>query len=89
LLFRATIMDLITSKVLSLIGRHAHIADRALPFPNDTFGSLGFDSLDSIELMMQLEEEFGIHMDELESSASPETTVQQVIDEVIKLTRQQ
>lgn len=47
----------ILSRVIKIVSEHA--GDSA-PTPDCTFSDLGFDSLDSVEVAMALEEEFGI-----------------------------
>jgi len=50
--------------------------------PSSTFESLGADSLDMLEIIMNIEKEFGIDIDD--EKAADITTVQQAIHEIQK-----
>ncbi|KAK7292321.1 hypothetical protein RIF29_08099 [Crotalaria pallida] len=67
-----------------------HIVKKQLALPTDssvtgesTFAGLGADSLDTVEIVMGLEEEFGISVEE--ESAQTITTVQEAADMIDKL----
>ncbi len=48
-------------KVAEILSGHKGI-DEALIKEDSTFASLGLDSLDTVELIMQFEEEFGVSL---------------------------
>ena len=49
-------------KLVKLLAEHLEI-DAALITPETTFESLGIDSLDTVEMVMELEEELGVQLD--------------------------
>jgi len=51
--------------------------------PESTLDSLGADSLDQVEIIIKLQEEFGIEIDD--NAAEKITTVQEAIDYVNSL----
>ncbi|GAB4835892.1 acyl carrier protein [Ancistrocladus abbreviatus] len=70
------------------------IVRKQLALPNDSavtgeskFSALGADSLDTVEIVMGLEEEFGISVEE--ESAQSITTVQEAADLIEKLIEKQ
>ncbi len=52
---------------------------------NANFKELGLDSLDVVELLLQLEEEYGIHFDDVDMSGI--VTVKDLIDVIEKLSK--
>lgn len=69
--------DKIEKKVIEIVKEKLHL-DRD-PRKEDSFiDDLGADSLDTVELVMELEEEFGMEIPDEE--AEKITTVQQAID---------
>lgn len=56
--------------------------DRATVLPETKFSELGADSLDTVEIVMSLEEKFGVSIDE--QAAENISTVQQVADLIEK-----
>jgi len=53
--------------------------------PEATLESLGLDSLDLIELLFEVEEEFNIRVPQEGGAAMRSATVQQIVDSVDKL----
>ncbi len=53
--------------------------------PNANFKELGLDSLDVVELLLQLEEQYDIHFDDVDMSGI--VTVQDLIDTIEKLSK--
>jgi len=49
-------------KLVKLLAEHLEI-DAALITADTTFESLGIDSLDTVEMVMELEEELGVQLD--------------------------
>jgi acyl carrier protein len=56
-------MDCTLENLTSLIAEHA-IIDPSLITPDAAFGSLGFDSLDHIDLIMEVEDLFQVEIPE-------------------------
>lgn len=48
------------------------------------YNDLGYDSLDQIELVTELEDEFDIEIPEEDSSQNENTTVKEIVDYVVK-----
>ena len=53
--------------------------------PNANFKELGLDSLDVVEMLLQLEEEYDIHFDDVDMSGI--VTVQDLVDTIEKLSK--
>ncbi|NLM83936.1 MAG: acyl carrier protein [Clostridiales bacterium] len=53
---------MVFEKIATLLANHFSIDVSAIT-PETTFESLGIDSLDTVELVMQLEEELGIEIE--------------------------
>ena len=53
--------------------------------PKANFKELGLDSLDVVEMLLQLEEEYDIHFDDVDMSGI--VTVQDLIDTIEKLSK--
>lgn len=53
---------MVFEKIASLLAGHFNI-DAGAVTPETTFESLGIDSLDTVELVMQLEEELGMELE--------------------------
>ncbi|ERN16869.1 hypothetical protein AMTRI_Chr02g221880 [Amborella trichopoda] len=70
-------------KVCEIVKKQLALSDDTPVSPESKFASLGADSLDTVEIVMGLEEEFGISVEE-ESSQSI-TTVQEAADMIEKL----
>ena len=70
----------ITKKVHKVIKGNLELSDGCELAENDTLGKLGADSLDTIEIIMMLEEEFCIEIDDDEVRET--ITVGQVVDTV-------
>jgi acyl carrier protein len=69
------------NRVIQLIGIHSG-QQGLLPRLTDRLSEYGFDSLDAIELVMHIEEEFKIHIDD--DYIAADITVEQVIAAVEK-----
>ncbi|CAJ1960962.1 unnamed protein product [Sphenostylis stenocarpa] len=65
-------------KVCEIVKKQLAVADGGTVTAASTFQKLGADSLDTVEIVMALEEEFGIAIEE--ESAQTITTVQQAAD---------
>lgn len=74
-------MDLqdITSRVKKIVGEHLVVEDAAVT-ESESFINLGGDSLDSVEIVMRLEDEFGLDIPD--EAAEKITSVQAAIDYV-------
>lgn len=72
-----TPMD-IRSKVYKVISEHLGISQDRIKDDSDLVNDLGADSLDIIEIVMGIEEEFDIEVTEDEANAS--STISSVID---------
>ena len=53
---------MVFEKIAKLLAGHFNIDESAVT-PETTFESLGIDSLDTVELVMQLEEELGMELE--------------------------
>ncbi|OIV90831.1 hypothetical protein TanjilG_15564 [Lupinus angustifolius] len=74
-----------TEKVCKIVRKQLALPDDSNLTGESKFASLGADSLDTVEIVMGLEEEFGIAVEE--DSAQRITTVQEaadLIDEILK-----
>ena len=62
--------------------RLAEVAHRDSVDGSVKLRELGIDSLDIVELLLQLEEDYGVHFDDMDMSTL--VTVQDLLDEVSK-----
>ncbi|MCL2587912.1 MAG: phosphopantetheine-binding protein [Oscillospiraceae bacterium] len=53
---------MVLEKLTKLLAAHLDV-DQELIQPNTTFESLGIDSLDTVEMIMELEEEMGVELE--------------------------
>ncbi|MDD6279943.1 MAG: acyl carrier protein [Ruminococcus sp.] len=58
-----------TERVIRVIAEHLEVEESTLN-ENTTFAELGVDSLDAVEIMMELEDEFGIEIKAEEAGKS-------------------
>lgn len=65
------------NKIIALVAQKLHV-DKAAVEQAHSFQELGADSLDMVEIVMQLEEDFGIEIDD--NDAERLTSVDQVVD---------
>ncbi len=65
-------------KIIDIVARQLGINDQALKPTDDIMEDLGADSLDVIEMVMEMEEVFSIEVPD--SELEPLTTIQSVID---------
>lgn len=70
-------------KVVEIVKKQLALADDRVVSGESKFSSLGADSLDTVEIVMGLEEEFGISVEE--ESAQSITTVQDAADLIEEL----
>ncbi|KAI4386349.1 hypothetical protein MLD38_004287 [Melastoma candidum] len=70
-------------KVCEIVRKQLALPAETELTPDSKFASLGADSLDTVEIVMALEEEFGIGVEE--ESSQNITTVQEVADLIEKL----
>ncbi|KAK3417795.1 hypothetical protein EUGRSUZ_H03763 [Eucalyptus grandis] len=70
-------------KVCQIVRKQLALPDDASVTGESKFANLGADSLDTVEIVMGLEEEFGISVEE--ESAQTITTVQEAADMIEKL----
>ncbi|KAK1408087.1 hypothetical protein QVD17_39720 [Tagetes erecta] len=70
-------------KVCNIVRKQLALGDDAAVTGESKFASLGADSLDTVEIVMGLEEEFGISVEE--ESAQTIATVQDAADMIEKL----
>jgi acyl carrier protein len=54
-------IDPVRDRILNVIARGGHI-DRSLLVPEATLETLGLGSIDVVEILMTLEEEFGVYV---------------------------
>lgn len=71
-------MSNIAQRVKKIVAEHLGVAEADIKNESSFVGDLGADSLDTVELVMALEEEFGMEIPDDE--AEKITTVQQAID---------
>lgn len=69
-------------KIEEIKGRLAKVAHRDSVDGSVKLRELGIDSLDIVELLLQLEEDYGVHFDDVDMSAL--VTVQDLLDEIKK-----
>lgn len=69
----------IASHILQLVADQFNFGVSAVTPDSHLYHDLAFDSLDLVELAIELEDEFGIYIDDIEE-AGQFTTVQSVID---------
>lgn len=74
----------LASRVKQLIGEHLGIATEEVTPEKTLVADLGADSLDAVELVMGLEDEFGFEVSD--TDAEKILTVQDAIDTVVRLT---
>jgi acyl carrier protein len=77
----------IRTRVLAIIAQQLHTDECAVVPSASITHDLGADSLDAIELIMALEDEFGIEISDEYAEAI--STVQQAIDHVVRALIQQ
>ncbi|XP_041013193.1 acyl carrier protein 1, chloroplastic-like isoform X1 [Juglans microcarpa x Juglans regia] len=70
-------------KVCDIVKKQLALSDETELTPESKFAALGADSLDTVEIVMSLEEEFGINVEE--ESSQNITTVQEAADLIEKL----
>ncbi|XP_061339866.1 acyl carrier protein 1, chloroplastic-like [Gastrolobium bilobum] len=70
-------------KVCEVVRKQLALAPESELTPETKFSALGADSLDTVEIVMSLEEEFGINVEEENSESI--TTVQEAADLIEKL----
>ncbi|PON91808.1 Acyl carrier protein [Trema orientale] len=70
-------------KVCDIVRKQLALPDETQLTPDSKFSALGADSLDTVEIVMSLEEEFGISVEE--ESSQNITTVQEAADLIEKL----
>ncbi|KAK3440996.1 hypothetical protein EUGRSUZ_B01262 [Eucalyptus grandis] len=70
-------------KVCAIVRKQLALPDDSAVTGDSKFAALGADSLDTVEIVMGLEEEFGISVEE--ESAQSITTVQEAADMIEKL----
>uniref|UniRef100_A0A0D9XSG5 Acyl carrier protein n=1 Tax=Leersia perrieri TaxID=77586 RepID=A0A0D9XSG5_9ORYZ len=70
-------------KVMQIVKQQLALGDDAKVAPESQFTDLGADSLDTVEIVMALEEEFGITVEE--DNAQSITTIQDAADLIDKL----
>ncbi|EXB67659.1 Acyl carrier protein 1 [Morus notabilis] len=73
----------IVNKVIGIVKKQLALADDAEVSGKSTFSGLGADSLDTVEIVMGLEEEFGICVEE--ESAQSISTVEEAAELIEKL----
>ena len=69
-------------KIEEIKSRLAKVAHRDSVEGSVKLRELGIDSLDIVELLLQLEEDYGVHFDDVDMSAL--VTVQDLLDEIKK-----
>ncbi|XP_072954267.1 acyl carrier protein 4, chloroplastic-like [Typha angustifolia] len=74
------------NKVMAVVKKQLALTDDISLTPQSTFSGLGADSLDTVEIVMGLEEEFGITVEEDNSQSI--STVQEAADLIEKLVQQ-
>ncbi len=67
------------NKIVTVVADALHI-DKATITPSSTLDSLGADSLDKLEIIMKLEETFGIEIND--EQAAQINTIQEAIDKI-------
>uniref|UniRef100_A0A0E0MFU1 Acyl carrier protein n=1 Tax=Oryza punctata TaxID=4537 RepID=A0A0E0MFU1_ORYPU len=70
-------------KVMQIVKQQLALGEEAKLAPESQFTELGADSLDTVEIVMALEEEFGITVEE--DNAQSITTIQDAADLIDKL----
>ncbi len=75
-------MDNIEQRVKKIVAEQLGVAEAEIKNESSFVNDLGADSLDTVELVMALEDEFGMEIPEEE--AEKITTVQQAIDYATK-----
>ncbi len=72
-------------RTIKLIAEQLGVNEEAVTPEKSLVGDLGADSLDTIELVMALEDEFGLEIPDEDAEAV--STVQQVLDYIERRTR--
>ncbi|XP_008791050.1 acyl carrier protein 1, chloroplastic-like [Phoenix dactylifera] len=73
-------------KVCEIVKKQLALKDEIVLTPDSKFSALGADSLDTVEIVMGLEEEFGITVEE--DNSQNITTIQEAADLIEKLVQQ-
>ena len=71
-------VEKISSRVKEIVAEQLNLGDKELSSDASFVEDLGADSLDTVELVMALEEEFGLEIPD--EDAEKITTIQQAID---------
>ena len=80
-------MENIEQRVQKIVAEQLGVNEAEVKFDSSFVDDLGADSLDTVELVMALEEEFGCEIPDVE--AEKITTVQQAVDYINKHQNQQ
>ena len=75
--------DIVFEKIRAIIADELGIEEDTIELESDLTDDLGADSLDAVELIMAIEEEFDIEIDD--STAQKIKTVQDIVDHLEKL----
>lgn len=70
------------TKVISIISDTTHLEKEKIK-PESTFDSLGVDSIDRLEIIMKIEEQFGIEISD--EDAAKLSTVQEAVAKIAQL----
>ena len=70
------------NKIEEIKAKLAEVAHRDTVDGSLKLRELGIDSLDIVELLLQLEEDYGVHFDDVDMSTL--VTVQDLLDEISK-----
>ena len=73
---------ILMNKIEEIKGRLAAVAHKDSVDGSTKLRELGIDSLDIVELLLQLEEDYGVHFDDMDMSAL--VTVQDLLDAIAK-----
>jgi acyl carrier protein len=75
-------------RVQEILTKKFHVAEEKVQ-PDATLESLALDSLDLIEVLFEVEEEFNIRIPQDGASAVRTATVQEIVDSIEKLIAQE